>query len=302
LLNLESQGLKLSKLRSIFFCLIYLSILTTAFSQDYEQVFETGAVYEIILYNKTVLVGIVTEFSSGQVTIETTAGTFTVMLKDIRKIKGGPERKSETNLDWYASPKRGNYLYAPSSIPMDPNEFNYQNSFVVINSLNYGVTNSLVIGGGFEFISLLLEEPIYYLIPRFTFPVSQNWHAGIGVLILSIPALDINLANLYGMATYGNADRNFTIGLGYGYSNKSLSYLPTLNLSAIFRLSRKIALITENWYVQNDYMLSYGMRLMFKRIALDFTFLNNHEIAYQEGGPSLGIPFVTFMIRLGKMN
>lgn len=291
-------------MRSAFILILFTSISLAALAQDYEPVFQTGAKYEIILYNGTVLIGTVTDFSNGRVTINTSAGELTVALKDIRKIKGGPEKKSETNLDWYQSPKRGSYIFAPSAIPMDPNEFNYQNSMVFINSLNYGVTHSLVLGGGFELISTLLGEPIYYLLPRFTFPVSENWHAGVGIFLLSIPQkpIAINLAQIYGMATYGNSDRNFTIGIGYGFSNKTFSYIPTVNLSIIYRLSRKIALISENWYAQEDnYILSYGVRLILRRISFDFTFVNNYEIAVANGG-NLGFPFATFMIRFGKLN
>jgi len=271
-------------------------------AQDYEPIFQSGAKYEIVLYNGTVLIGTVTDFSDGKVTINTTAGDFTVLLKDIRKIKGGPEKKSETNLDWYQSPKRGSYILAPSAIEMEPNEFNYQNSMVFINSLNYGVTHSLVIGGGFELISTLLGEPMYYLLPRFTFPVSKNWRAGAGFLLLSVKPLDINLAQFYGMVTYGNSDRNFTLGVGYGFSDKTFSYVPTVNFSAIYRFSKKIAFITENWYAQKDnYIISYGIRLILRRISFDFTFVNNYEIAITDGG-NLGIPFATFMIRFGKLN
>jgi hypothetical protein len=271
--------------------------------------FEPGAEYTLILNDGTTLTGIVMQFSEGVVTLRNDAGDFRVNVKNIRRIKGGPEKTSDSNEKWFASPKKGTYVLGPSGLPLEPNEFNYQNNFIVINTLNYGITNAVSVGGGFELLTAALGHPIYYLNPRISIPLRENLHLGSGILFLSAPSLEINGTNvdvskyydlgvIYGSATLGNSDRNITLITGYGLLNSKPTNRPTISLSGVYRLGSRIALISENWLIPDYYIISYGMRLMTRRIAFDFTLINNHEF-YANG--TFGFPFVSFMIKLGKL-
>ena len=293
-----------------FFC-FYLLLLIESRAQDFQPLFEPGAEYTLVLNDGTTLTGIVMQFTGGVVTLRNDSGDFRVNVKDIRRIKGGPEKTSDTNEKWFASPKKGTYVLGPSGLPLEPNEFNYQNNFIIINTLNYGITNAVSVGGGFELLSAAFGHPIYYLNPRVAIPFKEDLHLGSGILFLSAPTIDIDgtsidvskyydLGIVYGSATFGSSDRNVTLIAGYGLLNSKLTNRPTISLSGVYRLTSRIALISENWLIPDYYIISYGMRLMTRRIAFDFTLINNHEF-YANGTFGIGFPFVSFMIKLGKL-
>ncbi len=69
------------------------------------------------------------------------------------------------------------------------------------------------------------------------------------------------------------------------------------------RLSEKLWLVSENWIapIGNDInyygVFSYGLRFAANRIAVDLAFINNADI-FQ--AIVIGIPFVDFVIKIGK--
>ena len=97
--------------------------------------------------------------------------------------------------------------------------------------------------------------------------------------------------------TYGNKDHNLTTGLGWGYVETDFSSEPVITLSGMTRLSSRIGLVTENWFVpepdEDGYepVFSYGIRFMGEKIAVDLMFINHPEIAKEI---VIGIPIVNF--------
>ena len=304
------------RLRYILF--FYLIAITDLKAQDFDPLFEPGAEYTLHLNDGTTLTGIVMEFQGGIVLLRTITGDFRVHVKDIKRIKGGPEKTSDLNEKWFATPKKGTYVLGPSGLPLDPNEFDYQNNYILINTLNYGITKAVSIGGGVELISAALGHPMYYLNPRIAVPLKQNFHVGGGIMFISAPTIELDNMNstlnskrydvkkyydlgvLYGSATLGSSDRNITVIAGYGLLNSKAPNRPMISVSGVYRVGSRIALVSENWLLPKYYILSYGMRLITRRIAFDFTFINNHEF-YENGTFGIGIPFVSMMIRIGKL-
>jgi hypothetical protein len=172
-----------------------------------------------------------------------------------------------------------------------------------MNSFNYGVTDRFTIGGGFELISTFSGEPIFFITPKYTFPISEKWNAGTGILYANA-AIDEDFSGLgigYGIVTYGTRENNATLGAGFGYVDGEVSGKPVLTLSGMRRIGRKSALVTENWFVpDNGYygVFSYGIRFMGERITVDLAFLNNSEIA--QDVLWIGIPYVDFVVKFGK--
>ncbi|NJO02186.1 MAG: hypothetical protein HC880_11295, partial [Bacteroidia bacterium] len=77
----------------------------------------------------------------------------------------------------------------------------------------------------------------------------------------------------YGLHTLGSRDRNFTIGLGYGFTDEGLSNYPIVLLDGMARLSRRFYLLSENYFINIDDVIfatvSLGGRLDFRRVGLD---------------------------------
>jgi hypothetical protein len=205
-------------------------------------------------------------------------------------------------------------LFAPSGFNLKKGEGYYQNSYLVLNSVNYGITNNISIGGSIELLSTLstLAEgsfrPVVLITPKVGFPVAKDLNMGAGLLFVSIPEIDNNPLTgagiAYGIATYGNIEHNATLGLGWGFVDGYWAKRPLINISGMTRIRRNMSLVTENWIIpiDNDFdqgryyeVVSYGVRFIGKTISVDLAFINNRDIA---DVLLIGMPYVDFVIKL----
>jgi hypothetical protein len=215
---------------------------------------------------------------------------------------------------WFPQPLPGRYFFSPSAFTLRPGEGYYQNTMIAVNSFNVGVTNWFSIGGGIEFFTTIASitvgdfSPTFFITPKVGFKVAPNLRIGTGVLYLQLLGNEVNFANFYGVVTYGNEDNNITGGIGWGYSKIKVvddgawMKKPLVTLSGTARMSRKLAFISENWFVPEadetgiTYypFFSYGLRFMGESISVDLLFLNNEDIIRAF---FLGIPLVSFTVK-----
>ena len=66
---------------------------------------------------------------------------------------------------------------------------------------------------------------------------------------------------VYGVSTFGDPDKNFTLGLGYAFAGGEWASSPLINLSGMVRGSKRMYFITENYYVHagGDVITSYSI-------------------------------------------
>lgn len=205
---------------------------------------------------------------------------------------------------WFKNPNPTRYLFGPSAFNLKAGEGYYQNTYLLLNSFNVGLTDYLSIGGGFELLSTFVkgsEGPIFILTPKVGFEVSPRFHAGGGVLYLSVPSLfegsRTGLGVGYGIGTYGTENSNITGGLGWGFVEGEFSSRPIATFSGMHRISRKVALVSENWLIPADTyygVYSYGIRFFGEKIAIDLAFLNNSDISQ---GLIIGVPWIDFVVK-----
>ncbi|RDV14629.1 hypothetical protein DXT99_13240 [Pontibacter diazotrophicus] len=230
------------------------------------------------------------------------AGEITIPMSAVKNFRILDERNFRNGVYWFENPNATRYLFSPSAYSLRKGEAYYQNTYLVLNSFNYGVTDRFTIGAGFELISTFSGEPIFFITPKYTFPISENWNAGAGVLYANAAIEDFSGLGIgYGIVTYGNRDNNVTLGVGFGYVDDEVSGEPVINLSGMKRVGRKVALVTENWFVPaGGYygVYSYGLRFMGERITVDFAFLNNPDIASEV--VFIGVPYLDFVVKFGK--
>lgn len=230
------------------------------------------------------------------------AGEITIPMSAIKSFRILDERSFVNGEYWFENPNATRYLFSPSAFSLRKGEAYYQNTYLVLNSFNYGVTDRFTIGGGFELISTFLGDPVFFITPKYSFPISEKWHAGTGVLYVNSTAADdfSGLGIGYGIVTYGNRDNNATLGMGFGVVDGEFSAEPVITASGMKRVSRKTALVTENWFVPSEGyygVYSYGIRFMGERITVDLAFLNNPDIAQEI---AIGVPYLDFVVKFGK--
>lgn len=229
------------------------------------------------------------------------AGEITIPTDQIKSTRILDERNFKNGQYWFDNPNATRYLFGPSAHSLRKGEGYYQNTFLVLNSFNYGVTDNFTIGGGFELISTFNGQPTFFITPKYTFKLADKWRAGVGILYLTSLAVDDGFSDLplgYGIVTYGNTENNATIGIGY--ASDSFVENPIVTLSGMKRISRRVGLVSENWILPTERMsgiYSYGLRFMAERITVDLALLNSDEIT---GFSVIGIPYVDFVVKFGK--
>lgn len=283
------------------FLLISIFTITAQAQQNYaEMEFSTDELYRVTLNDGSVIVGhflsktpeILTLSTSSLPKVEIPFGN----IKKLELVDKGDIRSDGTY--WFPNPNPTRYFFSPSAFNLKKGEGYYQNSYLIINSLNYGVTDFFSIGGGFELISTFSPdtEPFFFFTPKINSRISENFYISGGLLIAR--ADEFTLGTTYALATYGNHNDNITAGLGWGFIEGDFSNEPIITLGGMTRIARKFSLITENWFVPdvNSYypIISYGVRFFGEKIAVDLGFLNNGDIV---NDIAIGIPYVDFLVK-----
>lgn len=199
---------------------------------------------------------------------------------------------------WFPNPNETRYYFGPTAYNLKKGEGYYQNSYVLLNMFNYGITDYFSIGGGFEFVSTFTGYPTLFLTPKVGFPITPKWSAGAGIMA-GIAGGEVWAGIGYGIVTYGNHEHNASLGLGYGVADGETTQRPVITFSGMTRIGRKVSLVSENWfaYVDGRYngIVSYGIRLFGPKMSFDIALLNNGEIASEI---IVGVPYIDFVIKL----
>jgi hypothetical protein len=275
-----------------------------------ELVVDSTVVYQFDLLDGGRLMGTVHALEEDAVVIHTRDAGEVRLAKDrVERITRMSYSATATGRHWFENPHGTRYLFSSSAIPLRKGEGYYQNTYLLLNSVAVGVTNNISVGGGIELLSMFVKDspgPIFFLTAKGGAKVAKDLYLGGGALYTSIPDVftddgsseRVGVGFLFTQATYGILDHQVTGSVGWAYGNDEIAKRPVLTLSGLTRLGRKVALLSENWFVPEDggyyAVYSYGVRFMGESIAVDLAFLNNSDIAE---GIIIGIPWVDFVVK-----
>ena len=258
--------------------------------------------YKIELYDGSTFIGKISQKDSVHlVMITSLIPKLEIPILKIKTIEIIDESNFRSGVYWFPNPHATRYLYAPSAFNIKKGEGYYQNTWLFntwlfFNSFNVGITDNISIGGGLEvFSTFAFRDPILFITPKVGFEVTEKFHAGGGVLFARLPG--VTLGTIFGTGTYGSKDHNLTTSLGWGFVEGEFSQRPIITISGMTRVSKRVALVTENWLIPTDSyygVFSYGARFLGEKTAFDLAFVNNPDIAQEI---LIGIPFVSFTLK-----
>jgi hypothetical protein len=265
---------------------------------------DSAKIHRIELNDGSVFIGNILQKDSENIVIRTsTIPKMEIPIKKIKSIENIDESNFQNGIYWFPNPHASRYLYGPSAFSLKKGEGYYQNTYLLLNSFNVGITDNFSIGGGLELISTFAtRKPIFFITPKVGFKVSEKFHAGGGFLFASMPsfysAARFSLGTAFVTGTYGSKEHNMTGSLGWGFVEGKFSGSPIITLSGMTRVSERASLITENWLapIGGGYygLFSYGVRFFGKKMAVDLAFINNPDIAK---AILIGIPYVSFTVK-----
>lgn len=233
--------------------------------------------YRVETTDGTVVIGTVSSKTDTTVVLDTRqVGTVTLKRTEIEQMDEIRSDRFRDGAYWFRNPQSTRYFFAPNAIGIPKGEGYYQNTWILLNNVNYGVSDHFSLGAGTVPIFLFGAPAVpIWLLPKISISTPQeNLHLAGGAMLGGVLADAGGLGGvLYGSATVGNRDHNATLGLGYGYSGGGISDTPVINVSGMTRVSRSTYLISENYFFPGEDgggILSFGVRWAPENFAVDF--------------------------------
>ena len=269
--------------------IILIGLLTSSFNNVFSQTdtLTQDQMVIIKMKNGDDYKGVLLKQGDGRILLKTVNGEMNLIASNIHSLE---------NYDYvgkfeFANPHDTRYFFGPTGIPIKKGKGYYQNILVTTNFVNYGVTKNISIGGGFEFISTVLGSPIWFLTPKVGFDLSENIHVGSGFIMAGFA--DEGAATLgYGVFTLGQSETNLSIGVGYGLIDQELSDYPVIMISGAHRISKSIALLSENYVIPNSFYFGiHGIRILSRKNSFDIGAIIIPEI----GSVIPALPYVGYV-------
>ncbi len=265
---------------------------------------------EIRLKDGSILKGKVRKSSTNTlILVQETLGEIRIPKTQIAEIKLiSRATKDEAEPSIFPTPKPMSYFVFPSNFQPETGEIYYHNQYLFLNSIEFGMHPRFSTKIGFEVISIYSGNPIFYLMPKYSLPIAKKWRVGTAFLGLFMSNFNNNFISenaVLGFGagtiflTYGTPETHLTAGIGYAFGAETDVRVPFYTLSGTARLSRKVCLLVENWFLpwKNAYLGlgSAGIRILGKKNAVDIGLARPSSL--QSEIEVLGIPYLGFTVQ-----
>ena len=281
-----------------------------------------GRRYEVTLRGGSVLEGVLTTLSLENLEFETKdLGRVVVPRANLLQARSldGPAQLG-LRPGYYDIGNGTRYFFGPSGRNLRKGEGVVQDVWLFLAGVNYGITDNFSVGG---YLSLVpgvgLQNQFLLLTPKVAVPVGNKWSLGAGALYVRVPGFDDGYTDaygvglLYGVATHGTADHNFSVGIGYGFAGSDIGSTPTIYLAGQTRVSRRISLLSENYIVAASDGQAifgiYGLKISWLRTSLGLAsgyagYIDNRSSPYSDRSffiPAYVYPvYMDFSFRFGR--
>jgi hypothetical protein len=214
-------------------------------------------------------------------------------------------------------------LFSPTGRPLAKGAGYFSDHYVLFPGIAYGLTDNFSIAAGMSVLpGYGLGEQLFYISPRLGKQFSENLAVSGGAVYASggegLNNDDVSAG--FAMATFGRPDRSVTVGGGVLRTvetrtearfvngrviydtREAASHTPALLVGGVSRLSRRIALVSENWLILHDDFnikeqpFALGVRFLGDRLSADVGVILIGE-ALDDGFP---IPWLSVSYHFGR--
>ncbi len=245
-----------------------------------ENLGDSTTIYRIETVDGNEYIGNIISRSPEQIQLKTVRlGIITLRTVDVVRIEVVLKERIKNDVLWFDNVQATRYFFMPNGYGLKKGEAYYQNVWVVFNQVSVGVTDNFSLGLGMIPTFLFGGGggiPIW-LTPKLSIPlVNDRVNVGAGIFYATLlgggEGNGVGLA--YGLSTFGNKDKNFTFGLGYGFADGQLANAPTLSFSTMIRTGQRGYFLSENYFIsvpgETVALISIGGRRIIKRAGLDY--------------------------------
>ncbi len=305
-------------------------------------------IYSVLLLDETEVYGTFKELKDKEIIFITNySDTLTLPKIKILKLEKKMSISDSKKNRWFENPHDSRHFFAPTARNLQKGEGYFQDIYLFVAAVNYGITDNVTIGGGMSIVPFMgFENQILFLTPKIGYKLNDKLNVGGGILYANTSDFTdydfrerkrASTSIIYGVGTYGSKENNITLGIGYaGYKWKFQEY-PIVVLGGMYRISRRAALVTENWFALIDYeisneqdnyvwnpeweyimndgivtyeqvnnepmaIISYGVRFFSEKICVDLGFFNGlgkfkEELTGSDKFFFPGIPYLDFVVK-----
>ncbi|HWO88486.1 MAG TPA: hypothetical protein VNL98_04975 [Gemmatimonadales bacterium] len=240
---------------------------------------DSGYVQVLRLRDGSQHIGRIREVTDSAITFETNVATIRIPIANIRSLDETPESRLRGGQYWFPTPQASRLFFAPTARMLAAGEGYFADHWLFFPSVAFGVTDRVTIGGGMSiFPGTDLGNQFMFLTPKVGLPSPPGLQLAAGALVIRVPEEgpeSFLTGILYGVGTVGREDASLTIGLGYGFVESDVANRPMVMVGADARISRRVALVTENWILPGveEPIVSYGLRIMGEKLSVDIAFV-----------------------------
>lgn len=202
-------------------------------------------------------------------------------------------------------PNYSRLMLAPSARPLAKGDGYFSDHYVLFPGFGYGLTDHWTVGGGASVIpGVRLDEQLFYGLTQVGGQVGRNVHLAGGALYAAAGGEDFGVGMVYGLGTFGTPDRSLTLGVGWpglheGVQSFRMADRPIVLLGGTVRVSRRVALVSENWIIPGEPLssqpLGLAVRLISGRLSVDVGVIVVGDVL-DEGLP---VPWLSFAYHFG---
>lgn len=291
-------------MKNLFYTFLLLLLAVSLQAQE-PTIRDTTSVYRIETTDGNTFTGTIVEEDNQSIQLLTEKlGVIRIAKTDVRTrnlVEG--VRKVEGEY-WMPNPQSTRYFWAPNGYGLQKGEAYYQNIWVFYNQFSWGITQHFSMSLGMVPLFLFSGAPTpIWAVPKFSIPISEDKvNLGAGAFVGTVLGESAGVFGLlFGTATFGSRDKNFTFGLAQGFSTDGWLEVPIINMSGMARTGPRGYFITENYIITADgefaMVISAGGRSIIRSIGLDYSLWI--PIAPDMGG-FVAAPFLGITVPLGK--
>lgn len=207
-----------------------------------------GQVYSVETAGGTLFNGTLRAATEETLTFETKElGLVTLQRANLRQLSSLTPEQVRRGFDYVGNGTR--MFIAPTARSLHQGEGEVQVIDIFLAGINYGLTDNISVGLLLPVIPFV-GVPFVAVTPKVSVPISDKFHVGAGILYgfaTGFGGSDGSAGVGYGLATYGTADTNITLGLGYGLGSDGIGSSPVGVLGANVRVSRLFSLVNETY-------------------------------------------------------
>jgi hypothetical protein len=266
-----------NKMKNVFLSLGLFFSVATIYAQ------KVGSTVQIETKDNNRIKGKVLEKTETHLTIETAStGNITIernKIKDVEEInviEGGKFA--------YENQHASRNFMTPTAFGVRKGEGYYKNTELILNSVNYGVTDYFSVGASADIIGPLMGQLPFLMTFNAKLSTNLNKNAAIAGGFTLTRAGDnensLKSGIIYSVVTLGNKNHNITLGGGFPIvfqATNKLSNPLLFTVSGQYRFSNNFSLITENWFTRVNSASGglglTGIRYMRKGFAFDTAIL-----------------------------